>query len=70
MRKQTIGFAFPFRAVYGDTAQRKTYGRKIMNKGYIYIMTNPSFKDIEKDLGFVPEWQPLEEKDASRIYTR
>ena len=41
-----------------------------MNKGYIYIMTNPSFKDIENDLGFVPEWQPLEEKDASRIYTR
>lgn len=145
MRKQTIGFAFPFRAVYGDTAQRKTYGRKIMNKGYIYIMTNPSFKeyvkigwaanveqrkreldfragrkapsdhwvdlgcgvsaghisltinvrqngvgvefyipknkklyasllekkeDIEKDLGFVPEWQPLEEKDASRIIVR
>ncbi len=48
MRKQTIGFAFPFRAVYGDTAQRKTYGRKIMNKGYIYIMTNPSFKEYVK----------------------
>lgn len=110
MRKQTIGFAFPFRAVYGDTVQRKTYGRKIMNKGYIYIMTNPSFKEYVKigwaanveqrkreldfragrkapsdhwvDLGCgvsaghisltinVRQWQPLEEKDASRIIVR
>lgn len=110
MRKQTIGFAFPTRAVYGDTAQRKTYGRKIMNKGYIYIMTNPSFKEYVKigwaanveqrkreldfragrkapsdhwvDLGCgvsaghisltinVRQWQPLEEKDASRIIVR
>ena len=81
-----------------------------MNKGYIYIMTNPSFKEYVKigwaanveqrkreldfragrkapsdhwvDLGCgvsaghisltinVRQWQPLEEKDASRIIVR
>ena len=38
---------------------KKLYDRLLSQKG-----------EIEKELGFEPEWQPLEEKDASRIIVR